>query len=53
VVDKFLMQLEEQLHEKKVEAIFTGAQEPPGREGLRPADGRLIQDTIRARWQGH
>ena len=23
VVDKFLMQLEEQLHEKKVEAIFT------------------------------
>ena len=25
VVDKFLMQLEEQLHEKKVEAIFTDA----------------------------
>ncbi|HBZ05650.1 MAG TPA: hypothetical protein DEP03_04445, partial [Massilia sp.] len=23
VVDKFLMQLEEQLHEKKVEAVFT------------------------------
>jgi ATP-dependent Clp protease ATP-binding subunit ClpA len=25
VVDKFLMQLEEQLHEKKVEAAFTDA----------------------------
>ena len=41
VVDKFLMQLEEQLHEKKVEAIFTpGAQGAPGEEGLRSADGR-------------
>ena len=36
VVDKFLMQLEEQLAEKKVEAIFTaGAEGAPGEEGLR------------------
>jgi ATP-dependent Clp protease ATP-binding subunit ClpA len=41
VVDKFLMQLEEQLHEKKVEAHFTDAlKEMAGREGLRSADGR-------------
>ena len=41
VVDKFLMQLEEQLAEKKVEALFTaGAQGAPGEEGLRSADGR-------------
>ncbi|MES2260856.1 MAG: ATP-dependent Clp protease ATP-binding subunit ClpA [Pseudomonadota bacterium] len=53
VVDKFLMQLEEQLHEKKVEAVFT---EPLrkflGRKGFDPLMGarpmaRLIQDLIR------
>ena len=41
VVDKFLMQLEEQLHEKKVEAVFTDTlQGLAGRERLRSADGR-------------
>ncbi len=41
VVDKFLMQLEEQLHEKKVDAIFTEKlRKLPGAEGLRSADGR-------------
>jgi ATP-dependent Clp protease ATP-binding subunit ClpA len=41
VVDKFLLQLEEQLHEKKVEVTFTdGAAQAPGQEGLRSADGR-------------
>ena len=41
VVDKFLLELENQLHEKKVEPTFTaGAQGVPGQEGLRPADGR-------------
>ena len=41
VVDKFLMQLEEQLHEKKVEAhLHRRAQGLPRQERLRPADGR-------------
>ena len=41
VVDKFLLELESQLHEKKVDASFTpGAQGIPGEEGLRSADGR-------------
>ena len=54
VVDKFLMQLEEQLHEKKVEAIFTEAlKEFLARKGFDPLMGarpmsRLIQDTIRS-----
>ncbi len=54
VVDKFLMQLEEQLHEKKVEAIFTDAlKEFLAEKGFDPLMGarpmaRLIQDTIRA-----
>jgi ATP-dependent Clp protease ATP-binding subunit ClpA len=53
VVDKFLMQLEEQLHEKKVEATFTPKlKEHLGRKGFDPLMGarpmaRLIQDTIR------
>ncbi len=54
VVDKFLMQLEGQLHEKKVEAIFTdklrGWLAERGFDplmGARPM-ARLIQDTIRA-----
>ncbi len=53
VVDKFLMQLEEQLHEKKVEAIFTeGLREMLAKKGFDPLMGarpmqRLIQDTIR------
>ncbi|MBD5804019.1 ATP-dependent Clp protease ATP-binding subunit ClpA [Azoarcus sp. Aa7] len=54
VVDKFLMQLEAQLHEKKVEAHFTD--ELKGwlaSEGFDPIMGarpmaRLIQDTIRS-----
>jgi ATP-dependent Clp protease ATP-binding subunit ClpA len=54
VVDKFLMQLEEQLHEKKVEAHFTEAvKEMLAGKGFDPLMGarpmaRLIQDTIRA-----
>jgi ATP-dependent Clp protease ATP-binding subunit ClpA len=41
VVEKFLMQLEAQLHEKKVEAHFTDRlKEWLGSEGLRSADGR-------------
>ena len=54
VVDKFLMQLEEQLHEKKVEAIFTERlKEHLASKGFDPMMGarpmsRLIQDTIRA-----
>jgi len=54
VVDKFLMQLEEQLHEKKVEAIFTDRlKEHLATKGFDPLMGarpmsRLIQDTIRA-----
>jgi ATP-dependent Clp protease ATP-binding subunit ClpA len=53
VVDKFLMQLEEQLHEKKVEAIFTDSlRKFLGRKGFDPSMGarpmsRLIQDMIR------
>jgi ATP-dependent Clp protease ATP-binding subunit ClpA len=53
VVDKFLMQLEEQLHEKKVDAVFTdrlrGMLAKKGFDpmmGARPMQ-RLIQDTIR------
>jgi len=54
VVDKFLMQLEAQLHEKKVEAIFTDALRAwLAEKGFDPLMGarpmaRLIQDTIRA-----
>ncbi|MBL8404056.1 MAG: ATP-dependent Clp protease ATP-binding subunit ClpA [Dechloromonas sp.] len=54
VVDKFLMQLEEQLHEKKVEASFTEAvKEMLAEKGFDPLMGarpmaRLIQDTIRS-----
>lgn len=53
VVDKFLMQLEEQLHEKKVEAVFTDALKAYlAKHGFDPAMGarpmaRLIQDTVR------
>ena len=54
VVDKFLMQLEEQLHEKKVEAVFTDAlKNHLAAKGFDPLMGarpmaRLIQDTIRS-----
>ena len=54
VVDKFLMQLEEQLHEKKVEAHFTEAVKGMlADKGFDPLMGarpmsRLIQDTIRS-----
>ncbi|MGA7180191.1 MAG: ATP-dependent Clp protease ATP-binding subunit ClpA [Thiobacillaceae bacterium] len=53
VVDKFLMQLEDQLHEKKVEITFTDALKAYlGKKGFDPLMGarpmaRLIQDTIR------
>ena len=53
VVDKFLMQLEEQLHERKVEITFTEAlKDHLARNGFDPLMGarpmsRLIQDTIR------
>ncbi|MGE5621706.1 MAG: ATP-dependent Clp protease ATP-binding subunit ClpA [Bacillota bacterium] len=53
VVDKFLMQLEEQLHEKKVEAVFTeGLRRFLAKKGFDPLMGarpmaRLIQDMIR------
>ncbi|MBN9428719.1 MAG: ATP-dependent Clp protease ATP-binding subunit ClpA [Burkholderiales bacterium] len=53
VVDKFLIQLEEQLHEKKVEAIFTERlRQMLAKNGFDPLMGarpmqRLIQDTIR------
>jgi len=53
VVDKFLMQLEAQLHEKKVEAHFTDELKAwLAGEGFDPMMGarpmaRLIQDTIR------
>ncbi len=53
VVDKFLMQLEEQLHEKKVDTIFTEAlRKMLAKKGFDPLMGarpmqRLIQDTIR------
>ncbi len=40
VVDKFLMQLEDQLHEKKVDIHFTDAlRKHLGQERLRPGDG--------------
>jgi ATP-dependent Clp protease ATP-binding subunit ClpA len=54
VVDKFLMQLEGQLHEKKVEAIFTDTLRAwLAEKGFDPQMGarpmsRLIQDTIRS-----
>jgi ATP-dependent Clp protease ATP-binding subunit ClpA len=54
VVDKFLIQLEEQLHEKKVEAHFSDAvKEMLAEKGFDPLMGarpmaRLIQDTIRS-----
>ncbi|WP_461482973.1 AAA family ATPase, partial [Porticoccus sp.] len=54
VVDKFLMQLEEQLHEKKVDVTFTDAlKNYLAANGFDPLMGarpmaRLIQDTIRA-----
>ncbi|MFN6962014.1 MAG: AAA family ATPase, partial [Rhodocyclaceae bacterium] len=54
VVDKFLMQLEAQLHEKKVEAVFTDQLRAwLAEKGFDPLMGarpmaRLIQDTIRA-----
>ena len=53
VVEKFLMQLDEQLAEKKVEASFTPAlKEHLAKKGFDPLMGarpmaRLIQDTIR------
>ena len=53
VVDKFLMQLEDQLHEKKVEASFSEQLKAYlGKKGFDPLMGarpmaRLIQDTIR------
>ncbi|TMG86885.1 MAG: ATP-dependent Clp protease ATP-binding subunit ClpA, partial [Betaproteobacteria bacterium] len=53
VVDKFLLELESQLHEKKVEPSFTVAlKEFLARKGFDPQMGarpmaRLIQDTIR------
>ncbi len=54
VVDKFLMQLEQQLEEKKVEPTFTPAlREYLAKKGFDPQMGarpmaRLIQDTIRS-----
>ncbi|MDR2000905.1 MAG: ATP-dependent Clp protease ATP-binding subunit ClpA [Zoogloeaceae bacterium] len=54
VVDKFLMQLEGQLHEKKVEVVFTDALRAwLAEHGFDPLMGarpmaRLIQDSIRA-----
>jgi ATP-dependent Clp protease ATP-binding subunit ClpA len=53
VVDKFLMQLEDQLHEKKVDVTFSDALKTYlGKKGFDPLMGarpmaRLIQDTIR------
>ncbi|HEY3327281.1 MAG TPA: ATP-dependent Clp protease ATP-binding subunit ClpA [Novimethylophilus sp.] len=53
VVDKFLMQLEDQLHEKKVDTMFTDAlKDFLAKKGFDPQMGarpmsRLIQDTIR------
>jgi ATP-dependent Clp protease ATP-binding subunit ClpA len=53
VVDKFLIQLEEQLHEKKVDAVFTDPlRKHLSKKGFDPLMGarpmqRLIQDTIR------
>ena len=54
VVDKFMMQLEGQLHEKKVEVVFTDALRAwLAEKGFDPLMGarpmaRLIQDTIRS-----
>ena len=54
VVYKFLMQLEEQLHDKNVETIFTDAlKDLLAEQGFDPLMGarpmaRLIQDTIRS-----
>jgi hypothetical protein len=56
VVDKFLLQLEAQLHEKKVEVTFTDKlRKHLAKKGFDPLMGarpmqRLIQDTIRRRW---
>jgi ATP-dependent Clp protease ATP-binding subunit ClpA len=53
-VDKFLMQLEQQLEEKKVEPSFSPAlREHLAKKGFDPQMGarpmaRLIQDTIRS-----
>jgi ATP-dependent Clp protease ATP-binding subunit ClpA len=53
VVDKFLMQLEEQLHEKKVDVTFSdGLRKMLASKGFDPLMGarpmqRLIQETIR------
>ena len=53
VVDKFLMQLEDQLHDKRVDASFTDALRAHlGKNGFDPLMGarpmqRLIQDTLR------
>ena len=53
VVDKFLMQLEDQLHERRVEAVFTETlRDYLAKHGFDPLMGarpmqRLIQDTIR------
>ncbi len=54
VVDKFLMELEDQLHEKKVDIHFTQAlKDHLAKDGFDPVMGarpmsRLIQDTIRS-----
>ena len=54
VVDKFLIQLEEQLHERKVDAVFSDAlKKHLADKGFDPLMGarpmaRLIQDTIRS-----
>jgi ATP-dependent Clp protease ATP-binding subunit ClpA len=56
VVDKFLLQLEQQLAEKRVEVTFTdGLRKYLAKKGFDPLMGarpmqRLIQDTIRRRW---
>ena len=53
VVDKFLMQLEDQLHEKRVDVSFSDSlRDYLAKKGFDPAMGarpmqRLIQDTIR------
>src|SRR5690606_2435986 len=53
VVDKFLMELEDQLHEKRVEVAFSQAlRDYLAKQGFDPLMGarpmqRLIQDTIR------
>ncbi len=54
VVDKFLIQLEEQLHDKKVDAVFTDElKDYLAEKGFDPLMGarpmaRLIQDSIRS-----